>query len=156
MRLVKASQGIIHKVCRMYCDSEEHRKDLFQEIVIELWKSFPSYRGEAKFSTWMYRVALNIAIQDFRKEKKRKLLFFEAYDYKEPTNRAGPDFEDERLQRMHQAIAGLDKIERAIIMLYLDRKSNEEIAAIIGITQNYVRVKMSRIKQKLAKKINHA
>ena len=63
------SQGIIHKVCRMYCDDDTHRKDLFQEIILQLWKSYPSFKGESKFSTWMYRVALNVGIQDFRKEK---------------------------------------------------------------------------------------
>ena len=82
---VNESQGIIHKVCRMYCDDEIHRKDLFQEIVLQLWKSYSSFRGESNFSSWMYRVALNVAIQDFRKEKKRKYLFLESlYPSDEP------------------------------------------------------------------------
>lgn len=152
-QLVNESQGIIHKVCRMYCDDQTHREDLFQEIVLQLWKSYPSFRGESKFSSWMYRVALNVAIQDFRKEKKRKYLFLEIFEFKEPSTIAKSDYKDERLQVLHQAISRLDKIEKAIIMLHLDKVPNDEIAEIIGITQNYVRVKMMRIRTKLAKTI---
>ncbi len=148
-----AEQGIIHKVCRMYCDDEEHRKDLFQEILIQLWQSFPSFRGDAKFATWMYRVALNVAIQDFRKEKKRRLLFFESYDFKEVADEARNELADERLKKMYRAISQLDKVERAIILLHLEGKPNEEIAGIVGITQNYVRVKMTRIRKKISQKI---
>ena len=149
------SQGIIHKVCRMYCDDLEHRKDLFQEILIQLWKSYPSFRGDSKFSSWMYRVTLNVAIQDLRKVKKQKLLFFQTNQFKENSEQYDSSFEDEKLKQMHNAIANLDKVEKAIIMLYLENKNNEEISEIVGITQNYVRVKMNRIKIKLAKNVNH-
>ena len=148
------SQGIIHKVCRMYCDDPEHRKDLFQEILIQLWKSFPSFRNESKFSTWMYRVAFNVAIQDLRKAKKKQQLFFQTNQFKDISEEKKSNFKDERLQLMHGAIAKLNKIEKAILMLHLEEKSNEEIADIIGITQNYVRVKMNRIKTKLSKTVN--
>ena len=147
------SRGIIHKVCRMYCDNPEHRKDLFQEILIQLWKSYPSFRNESKFSTWMYRVALNVAIQDLRKTKKKQHLFFQTNQFKDISEEKKPDLQDERLKLMHTAIAGLNKIEKAIVMLHLDEKSNEEIAEIVGITQNYVRVKMNRIKIKLSKTV---
>ena len=151
---VTESQGIIHKVCRMYCDDDEHRKDLFQEVLIQLWKSYPSFRGDSKFSSWMYRVALNVAIQDFRKVKKRKLLFFQTNEFKESLDANSSSFEDEKLKKMYDAISGLNKIEKAIVMLYLEGESNEEIAKIVGITQNYVRVKMNRIKIKLSQKVN--
>ena len=147
------SQGIIHKVCRMYCDDQTHREDLFQEIVLQLWKSYSSFRGESKFSSWMYRVALNVAIQDFRKEKKRKYMFLESFDYKEPNALPKNDYKDERISALYKAISRLDKIERAIIMLHLDEISNEEIAEIVGITQNYVRVKITRIRTKLGKNL---
>jgi RNA polymerase sigma-70 factor (ECF subfamily) len=150
---VNESQGIIHKVCRMYCDDETHRKDLFQEIVLQLWKSYPSFRGESKFSSWMYRVALNVAIQDFRKEKKRKYLFLESFEFKEPTTLPQNDYKDERISALYKAISKLDKIEKAIVMLYLDEIPNDEIAEIVGITQNYVRVRMTRIRSKLAETI---
>lgn len=151
---VTESIGIIHKVCRMYCDDDEHRKDLFQEVLIQLWKSYPSFRGDSKFSSWMYRVALNVAIQDFRKVKKRKMLFFQTNEFKESLDVNSSSFEDEKLKKMYHAISGLNKIEKAIIMLYLEGESNEEIAKIVGITQNYVRVKMNRIKIKLSQKVN--
>jgi len=150
VRLVDESQGIIHKVCRMYCDNETHREDLFQEIVVQLWKSYPSFKGESKFSTWMYRVALNVAIQDFRKEKKRRFLFLEQFEFKEPASAPKNEFKNERIDALYKAISNLDKIERAIMLLHLDEVPNEEIAAIVGITQNYVRVKMTRIRKKLA------
>lgn len=152
---VADSQGIIHKVCRMYCDDEEHRKDLFQEILIQLWRSYPSFRGDSKFSTWMYRVAINVAIQDFRKIKKKQQLFFQTNQFKEKPEDQVNTIENEHLQQMHKAIAQLNKIEKAIIMLHLDDTPNEEIAKIIGITQNYVRVKMNRIKVKLRKTLTN-
>ena len=151
---IDESQGIIHKVCRIYCDNEEHRKALFQEILIQTWKSYASFRGDSKFTTWMYRVALNVAIQDFRKAKKKRQLFFQTNDFKNLSEDSKPSIQDEKLKVMHNAIANLNKIEKAIIMLHLDEKSNEEIAEIVGITQNYVRVKMNRIKTKLSKTLN--
>lgn len=153
-KLIKESQGIIHKVSRMYCDNEEHRKDLFQEILIQLWKSFPSFRGDSKFSTWMYRVALNVAILDFRKTKKKRQLFFQTNQFKGTSEEKNTEFQDEKLKLMHTAIANLNKVEKAIVMLHLEEKTNVEIAEIVGITQNYVRVKMNRIKIKLSKTIN--
>ena len=153
-RLISESQGIIHKVSRMYCDDEEHRKDLFQEILIQLWSSYPSFRGEAKFSTWMYRVAFNVAIQDFRKAKKTQQLFSQTEQFADISEAQRSNIQDEKLQLMYKAIAGLNKIEKAIVMLHLEGKTNEEIAEIVGITQNYVRVKMTRIKVKLSKNVN--
>jgi len=150
---VDASQGIIHKVCRMYCDDPSRRADLFQEIVLQLWKSYPSFRADSSFSTWMYRVALNVAIQDFRKEKKRKYLFLESVAYKEPTYESYTDNEDQRIRALYKAISALDKIERAIMMLHLEEVPNEKIADIVGISQNYVRVKMTRIRNKLGEKL---
>lgn len=150
---VKESQAIIHKVCRMYCDDQTHRQDLFQEIILQLWRSYPSFRGASKFSSWMYSVALNVAIQDFRKEKKRKHLFLESFDFKEPIINPHKGNQDERIKALYQAISKLDKIEKAIMILHLDEVANDEIADIVGITQNYVRVKMTRIRAKLAKTI---
>jgi len=152
---VNDSQGIIHKVCGMYCDNKEHRKDLFQEILIELWKSYPSFKGESKFSTWMYRVGLNVAIQDFRKTKKKVDRFELLPDrVKYIADVEQDDILDEEVKLLYKAIDELNKIEKAIIMLHLEDKKNEEIAEIVGITQNYVRVKMNRIKLKLKKILN--
>jgi RNA polymerase sigma-70 factor (ECF subfamily) len=154
VQIISQNQGIIHKVCSIYCDSEEDRRDLFQEILAQLWKSFPSFRSEAKFSTWMYRVALNTAITSFKKHKRQPdkmglgienfQLAVEEYDHET----------EEQIKLLHKAIANLSGIEKSIILLYLENKKYEEIAEITGITQNYVRVKMNRIKAKLKKYMN--
>ena len=151
---VMASQGIIHKVCGMYCDDEEDRRDLFQEILIHLWKSYPSFRGEAKFSTWMYRVGLNVAIQHFRKSKKKKedTVLPESFD--DMPHIEADDIPEEEIRLLHKAIGQLNDVEKAIVMLYLEEVPDDEIADIIGISQNYVRVKMTRIKAKLKKIAN--
>ena len=118
-----------------------------------MWKSYPSFRGEAKFSSWMYRVALNVAMQHLRKAVKRpdEVNLSKEFQLKEPGDL---NLEDEKLQLLHKAISNLNEVEKAIIMLHLEERGNEEIAQIIGITQNYVRVKMNRIKEKLKNTLN--
>ena len=101
----------------------------------------------------MYRVAINVAIQDLRKTKKKQQLFFQTNQFKDISEETKSEVQNEKLKLMHSAIAKLNKVEKAIVMLHLDEKSNEEIAEIIGITQNYVRVKMNRIKTKLSKTV---
>jgi len=145
------AQGIIHKVCGLYCEDEEERKDLFQEILINLWKSYPSFRGESKFSTWMYRVSLNVAIQRLRKVNKTKEDATQPLDFDKIVNPTEESLPEGELQLMHAAIDQLNDVEKAIVMLYLEEKGNEEIAEIMGISQNYVRVKMTRIREKLKK-----
>ncbi|HSH20238.1 MAG TPA: sigma-70 family RNA polymerase sigma factor [Draconibacterium sp.] len=151
MQIIKKNQGIIHKVCNIYCDDQEDRNDLFQEIVAQLWKSFPTFREESKFSTWMYRVALNTAITSFKKTKRRpdqNRLTYENFQVKDENY----DIEtEEEIKNLHRAVAQLTGVEKSIVLLFLENKKYEEIAEITGITQNYVRVKMNRIKKKLKK-----
>ncbi|MFV1884337.1 MAG: RNA polymerase sigma factor [Balneola sp.] len=149
LKRLNESQGIVHKVCRMYCDEEEERKDLFQEILIHLWKSYPSFKGDSKFSTWMYRVAFNVAIQYLRKEKKKmeEIVLPERFDQLSNDNEGEELTEEKKILRL--AIGRLNEIEKAIVMLYLEERDNEDIAEIIGISQNNVRVKMTRIRNKL-------
>lgn len=139
----------MHKVCNMYCDNGEDRKDLFQEILIHLWKSYPSFKGDAKFSTWMYRVAFNVAIQHLRKEKKKKEDSVLPEQFEQFYNEKEEEELGEEKRILQLAIKQLNEIEKAIIMLYLEDRDNEEIAEVIGITQNNVRVKMTRIRNKL-------
>ena len=151
LQIIKRNQGIIHKVCNIYCDDQDDRNDLFQEIVAQLWKSFPSFREESKFSTWMYRVALNTAITTFKKTKRRpdqNRLTYENFQVKDENY--DTETEDE-IKNLHRAVAQLTGIEKSIVLLFLENKKYEEIAEITGITQNYVRVKMNRIKKKLKK-----
>lgn len=151
IQIIQKNQGIIHKVCNIYCDEQEDRNDLFQEIVVQLWKSFPSFRKESKFSTWMYRVALNTAITSFKKVKRRpdqNRLTYDNFQIKDE----GYDTDiEENIKLLHRAVAQLTGVEKSIVLLYLENKKYEEIAEITGITQNYVRVKMNRVKKKLRK-----
>lgn len=147
------AQGIVHNVCGMYCDNVEDREDLFQEILINLWKSYPSFRGDSKFSTWMYRVSLNVAMQRLRKTDKQKEDATLPANFEEIAHPQKETLPEKELQLMHAAINRLSDVEKAIVMLYLEEKSNEEIAGIMGISQNYVRVKMTRIREKLKKMV---
>ncbi len=151
LQVIQKNQGIIHKVCNIYCDFEEDRNDLFQEIVAQLWKSYPSFREESKFSTWMYRVALNTAITSFKKNKRRPDQSSLSYDNFQIADEKYDTETEENIKQLHRAVSQLTGVEKSIVLLYLENKKYEEIAEITGITQNYVRVKMNRIKKKLKK-----
>lgn len=148
--LINEHQGLIHKVCFMYENDPEVRNDLFQEIVLQLWKSFPSFRGESKITTWMYRIALNTAISGLRKQSRRVKTEDLSDLHLNIVDSGGVDAE-EKFQKLQWAIRQLTEIERAMIMMALEEISYEEIAETIGITQNNVRVRMNRIREKLKK-----
>lgn len=149
LHIITENQGIIHKVCSIYCDAEEDRRDLFQEILVQLWKSFPSFRRESKVTTWMYRVALNTAITSFKKDKRQPDKPGIAYENLHLPEELYDSATDDQIKMLNKAVAQLTGIEKSIILLFLEDKKYEEIAEITGITQNYVRVKMNRIKKKL-------
>ncbi len=149
LQIITENQGIIHKVCSVYCDLEEDRRDLFQEILAQLWKSYPSFRNESKFSTWMYRVALNTAITSFKKDKRQPDKSGISYENLQLAEEVYDTREEEQIKILNKAVSQLSGIEKSIILLFLEDKKYEEIAEITGITQNYVRVKMNRIKKKL-------
>ncbi len=151
LQIIKKNQGIIHKVCSIYCDLDEDHNDLFQEIIAQLWKSFPSFRNESKVSTWMYRVALNTAITSFKKNKRRPDQSYITYENYQIEDEKYDKSTDESIKQLNRAVAQLTGIEKSIVLLFLENKKYEEIAEITGITQNYVRVKMNRIKKKLKK-----
>ncbi len=151
IEIIQKNQGIIHKVCNIYCDVREDRNDLFQEIVAQLWKSYPSFRKESKFSTWMYRVALNTAITSFKKTKRRPDQNRLTSDNFQIIDEGYNTETEDNIKQLHRAVAQLTGIEKSIVLLYFENKKYEEIAEITGITQNYVRVKMNRIKKKLKK-----
>lgn len=147
-------QNIIHKVCRLYTNNQDAHNDLFQEITIQLWRAYPKFRGDAKFSTWMYRVALNTAITLYRKSKRSvKTQDFDSVLYKIEATEYD-DSEEEQLRQMYKAIRQLSDIEKALIFLYLEDKNYKEIAETMGITEVNARVKMNRVKTKLKKILN--
>jgi RNA polymerase sigma-70 factor, ECF subfamily len=149
LQIITENQGIIHKVCSIYCDLEEDRRDLFQEILVQLWKSYPSFRSESKFTTWMYRVALNTAITSFKKDKRQPDKSGVSYENLQMAEELYDSATEDQIKMLNKAVSNLTGIEKSIILLFLEDKKYEEIAEITGITQNYVRVKMNRIKKKL-------
>lgn len=152
VELVQAHQGILHKICRVYAAAPEDHQDLYQEILIQLWKSYGSFRGEAKFSTWMYRIALNTAISDLRRQQRKVKVL---YPEEAPAGLAAEPLsleKEEQLQKLYAAIGELGEIDKALVMLYLEDRSYDEMEAILGINQNHLRVKMNRIKEKLRKR----
>ncbi|SDB31897.1 RNA polymerase sigma-70 factor, ECF subfamily [Flavobacteriaceae bacterium MAR_2010_188] len=144
--IVTANQKIIYKVSRLYRDSKEDQEDLFQEIVYQLWNAYPKFRNDSKVTTWMYRIALNTAIATFRK-KKVEIDFKDNIPYSQLPIDDSQISENEIL--MYEALKKLNSAERAIISLFLEDYSYKEIGELVGITENYVGVKMSRIKEKL-------
>jgi RNA polymerase sigma-70 factor (ECF subfamily) len=147
---IQKHQGILHKICFVYSNSNTDKEDLYQEIVLQLWKSYASFRKDAKFSTWMYRVALNTAITLNRKAalfENQKTQLSEEYAIAEVIDYS------EDIKILYKAISKLSKIEKAIIMLWLEEKAYSEIAEIVGISEKYVSVKLVRSKKKLAKLI---
>jgi RNA polymerase sigma-70 factor (ECF subfamily) len=134
----------------MYEHDPDARNDLFQEIVLQLWRSFPTFRGEAKITTWMYRIALNTAISGFRKQT-RLVKTEDLQEVHMNISDAWADDREEDFQKLQWAVRQLPEIERAMIMMALEEVPYDEIAETIGITQNNVRVRMNRIREKLRK-----
>ena len=151
--LLEEHQNIVHRICRIYTQSEAEHKDLFQEISIQLWRSFDRFEGKSKFSTWMYRVGLNTAITLNRKNKKR----IDTYEINEEINGIElDDYDpviDEQLNWLYEEIEKFSEIDKALVLLYLENKRYNEIAETLGISTVNARVKMNRIKQRLKKMI---
>jgi RNA polymerase sigma-70 factor (ECF subfamily) len=151
INLVQEHRALLYKVCHLYCSSIHDRQDLFQEIVIQLWRSYPKFRGEAKFSTWLYRIALNTAISDLRRQKRRPRPVDPGELPAELQDIQYEKEKEEQLQLLYAAIDQLTEVEKAVVMLYLEDKPYDEMEEILGINQNNLRVKMNRIKEKLRK-----
>jgi RNA polymerase sigma-70 factor (ECF subfamily) len=154
VKQLKENQNIIHKICRLYTSGQDAHNDLFQEVTIQLWKAYPKFRGEAKFSTWAYRVALNTAITLYRKSTRmvrtqefdggRHFIPQDEYNYEE----------EEQIKRLYEAVYQLNDIEKALVFMYLEDKDYAEISETLGISEVNARVKMNRIKGKLKKILN--
>ncbi|MFX0557654.1 RNA polymerase sigma factor [Maribacter sp. CXY002] len=148
------NQNIVHKICTLYTNDRDSHNDLFQEITIQLWKAYPKFRGESKFSTWMYRVALNTAITLYRKSKKR----IHTQDYESVIFKIKADeydeTEEQQLKLMYKAVRQLGDIDKALVFMYLEDKNYTEISETLGITEVNARVKMNRIKTKLKTILN--
>lgn len=152
LKLIQTNERLIYKVCSIYVSEEFPLSDLFQEVVYNLWKSFAKFRNESTISTWMYRVALNTCISGVRKELKRPQRV-SINDFREYL--IEPESMEENIREMYNLIYQLKSMEKAIILLYLEEKSYQEISDITGLTLNNVAIKIKRIKEKLIKMSNN-
>jgi RNA polymerase sigma-70 factor (ECF subfamily) len=147
--LVDEHRGILFKVCNAYCRDPEDRRDLAQDMVVQLWRSFDRFDGRCAFSTWMYRIALNVAISHRRSEQVRTHPLVDhghALDLPDLSD-PGPDSGD--LAFLHRFIDALPALDKALLLLYLDDRSHQEIAEVLGITPTHVSTKIGRLKQRL-------
>lgn len=143
---VRENQGIIYKLVGLYASDAEEKKDIYQEVLLQAWKAWPSFRGEAKFSTWLYRICLNTILTQKRKAN--------LVDYKDSLEAISPSVQHSSIQKeevagLQKAIRQLSETDRAIISLHFDGYDNGEISEILGITGNHVAVKLHRCKQQL-------
>ena len=149
--LLERHRKIVFKVAASYCRHPDDRADLAQEIATQLWRAFPGYDGERSFSTWMYRIALNVAISFLRNSQNREqhALSLEEEHY-DAIGATDVDNEtDERVRLLNRCIEQLDPLNRALLLLYLDEKSYREIADILGISETNVATKIGRLKQRI-------
>jgi len=152
LALISEHQDLIRKVAAMYYKNQADQEDAFQEILVNLWKAYPTFRGESKITTWMYRVALNTVISGFRKASNR--VHRNRSDVNISDELIKPDREQvssDDIDVLYQSIDRLTDIEKAVIMLYMEEKTYDDIAEIMGMTRTNVGVKINRIKKKLQK-----
>ncbi|MDO8896713.1 MAG: RNA polymerase sigma factor [Bacteroidales bacterium] len=148
IKVIKQNEGLIFKVATLYTNSLQDKEDLYQEIVFQLWKSFDTFNEQSKLSTWMYRVAMNTAIYNL-KSAKRQINTISIDTETEWFVDIVDKSEEESIRLLYESIQRLNLLERGIVLLYLEGKSHQEIAEIVGITISNVGTKISRIKEKL-------
>jgi len=151
IEMIKQNERVIYKVCSFYASDDEPLSDLYQDVVCNLWTAYPKFRGECSISTWMYRIALNTCISNFRK-KKRTPQSIDLSGLQDAFIQ--PDDFTAEIKEMYRLIRQLRNLERAIILLYLEEKSYQEIADITGLSLSNVAVKLKRVKEKLVKMSN--
>jgi len=151
--VINANKGIIYKVANSYCKNSESRNDLVQEIIIQLWKSFGNYNDKYEHSTWIYRIALNVAISFYRKSRK-EITTPLTDNIISLIKEDEPGELEENVQLLYQFINELDDLNKALMLLYLDNKTHKEMAEVLGITETNVATKIGRIKEKLKRKFS--
>ncbi len=153
LALIQENKRIIYKICNSYCRNQYDREDLAQEIIYQLWRSGESFQADHKFSTWMYRIALNTAISFYRKEQTSGKTV-ELSDQVLAMKEEGSELED-NIRQMQQFINEFNELDRALILLYLEKKNHKEIAEILGISESNVGTKISRMKEKLRQRFSN-
>lgn len=149
MQLISQNKGILFKICRIYLEDVNDREDLLQEMILQLWRGFHSFKGESKFSSWLYRVALNTAIAFFKKQKRRPDSEQIPLNFDQADEQSNSSEKEEQLALFYKAVQQLSKVEKALIFLYMENQPHDEIAANLGISTINVRVRLNRIKNRL-------
>lgn len=155
LSIIEANKRIIFKICNSYCKNADDREDLAQEMIFQLWKSWNSYNASYKLSTWMYRIALNVAISFYRKERKNNETVFIGDHLIEIADEQIEESLETNLNALQQFINELKPLDKALMILYLEEKPQKEIAEIMGITPTNVATKIGRIKEQLKQKFNN-
>ena len=155
LQKIRDNERIIFKVCNTYCNNTTDREDLAQEIIYQLLKSYQSFKTQYKFTTWMYAVALNVAISFYRKNKTSAVISLPEHQENLPDHNHDPVDLENNLATLQQFINELKDLDKALMILYLESKSYQEIAEIIGITETNVATKISRIKDTLKRKFSN-
>jgi len=146
---LEENQDIVHKICCLYTNNTDDRKDLGQEIICQLWKSYQSFRGDSKFTTWMYKVALNTALLNLRRHKLRMRTERLTEHHADIPAEASEKDKHGQISRLYEAISQLGKLDRAVMLLYLEQLSYKEISEVVGISESNVSVRLVRTKKKL-------
>lgn len=149
LQLIEKNKGILFKISKIYQADPGDRDDLIQEMTLQLWLAFGSFRGDSKFSTWMYRVALNTAIVFFKKQKRRPDSERLPVNFERGEEHSPAGEKEEQLAIFYKAVQHLNKVEKALIYLYMEDVPYAEIAGNLGISEGNVRVRLNRIKNKL-------
>lgn len=151
-KIMSENSNILHKLSRVYSNTETEYEELFQEMMIRIWRSLPSFRGDSKLSTWLYKVCINTALT-YRSKQNSQKMHVELDDGIALQYPAHGNEINERIEALYKAIRELKVIDRAIITLYLDENSYEEISAILGISKTNVATKIMRIKKSLTERM---
>jgi len=151
--MIEAQKRTIYKVCYMYANDQDDLNDLFQESVLNLWKSFPSYRGDSKLTTWVYRISMNTCITYLRHASHRPQTVPMTANV--ASQMAADEDTSAQLQDLYKLINQLGKLERALILLWLEERNYQEMADILGLSKANVAVKLNRIREKLRKMSNN-
>lgn len=153
LKLVRDNEARLRKLCRVYAADAEGEKDLYQDILVQLWRALPSFEGSSQPGTWLYRVALNTALGQKRQRVARESATIDESNpiWRNPIPAPDESLESgQRLRRLYAAIGRLDDVDKALVMMHLDEKSYREIAEVLGITESYVGVKLHRIRKQMA------
>lgn len=153
LELVRENEARLRRICRIYARGEAEREDLYQDVLVQLWRALPSFRGDSLASTWLYRVALNTALAHRRRPEARRETPLDASHELRSDGRPGTDERLEskrRRERLHAAIDRLGDLDRALVALYLEERSYAEMAEILGMSESNVGVRLHRVRKRLA------